>query len=482
MNTPDSIYQRKWKIMMAVGVGIFLATIDSSIVNIALPTLVESFQTKFALVQWVVLSYLLTLATLLLSIGRLADIVGKKPIYLSGMITFIIGSLLCGLSPTIHSLILFRILQAIGAAMMISLGAGIITESFPASERGKSMGVVGSIVSIGIITGPTLGGLIIEYISWHWIFFVNLPVGLFGSILVYRFLPDIKTNRKQRFDFPGAITLFISLLSFLLALTLGQNLGFFHSYIIFLYVLWLIFFLLFLYIEFRIDQPMVDMKLFKNKLFSLNLFTGFIIFVSVGGTIILMPFFLQYVLKFDPKEIGLLLATVPISAGTVSPFAGTLSDRFGTRRVSTLGLLVTLAGFISLLSLNTATTPIHYIISFLPIGIGLGIFQSPNNSAIMSASPPEKLGVTSGLLSLTRTLGQTSGIAAIGSFWFSRVAANSAGGSQTELTESAPAALVSGLHETLYLILLLLLVSLILNSAALYQQEKRKIQDKRAED
>jgi MFS family permease len=297
-------------------------------------------------------------------------------------------------------------------------------------------------------------------------------------MLVYRFLPNLKTNRNQRFDYAGAITLFISLLAFLLALTLGQNLGFRKPIIIILYIIWLIFFMLFLSIEFRIDQPMVDMKLFRNRLFSLNLFTGFNMFVSLGGIIILMPFYLQYVLKYNPKEIGLLLATVPISAGIISPLSGSLSDRFGTRRISTLGLLVTLGGFISLLSLDTAASALTYILCFLPVGIGIGIFQSPNNSAIMSASPPEKLGVTSGLLSLTRTLGQTAGIAAIGAFWFSRVAANSVKTIQPELINSSPEALASGLHDTILLVLLILLISLILSGLALYQEEKSKLRGK----
>ena len=209
-------------------------------------------------------------------------------------------------------------------------------------------------------------------------------------------------------------------------------------------------------------------------MFSLNLFTGFNMFVSLGGIIILMPFYLQYVLKYNPREIGLLLATVPISAGIVSPLAGSLSDRFGTRRISTLGLLVTLIGFISLLQLDTTASALTYILCFLPIGIGIGIFQSPNNSAIMSASPPEKLGVTSGLLSLTRTLGQTSGIAAIGAFWFSRVAANSDLKTRLEIADSAPAALAAGLHDTVLLVLGILLISLILSGLALYQEEKNR--------
>ncbi|HEX9971345.1 MAG TPA: MFS transporter, partial [bacterium] len=173
-------YSRKWLVMSALGMGIFLATIDGSIVNVALPTLVTQFNTRFEVVQWVVLGYLLTLATLMLSIGRLADMVGKKPIYLAGMVIFTFGSLMCGLSQTVYWLIGFRIFQAIGAAMMISLGTGILTEAFPPQERGKAMGIVGAIVSIGIITGPTLGGFLIDLISWHWIFFVNIPVRIIG--------------------------------------------------------------------------------------------------------------------------------------------------------------------------------------------------------------------------------------------------------------------------------------------------------------
>ena len=216
-------YSRKWLVLSAIGMGVFLATIDASIVNVALPTLVIEFQAQFAVVQWIVLGYLLTLATLMLSIGRLADIVGKKPIYLTGMFIFTVGSLLCGLSQTVYWLIGFRIFQAVGAAMMISLGVGILTESFPPQERGKALGFIGAIVSIGIITGPTLGGFLIDLISWHWIFFVNVPVGIVGSYMVIRFLPNVKAISGQRFDFWGAGSLFISLLAFLLALSLSSN-------------------------------------------------------------------------------------------------------------------------------------------------------------------------------------------------------------------------------------------------------------------
>jgi EmrB/QacA subfamily drug resistance transporter len=470
--TPD--YRRKWAILAAVGMGIFLATIDSSIVNVALPTLVEAFDTQFATVQWVVLSYLLTLATLLLSIGRWADIIGKKPIYLFGMLIFSLGSFLCGISMSVYWLIAFRVVQAIGAAMMISLGAGIITEAFPLEERGKALGVTGSIVSIGIITGPSLGGIIIDLISWNWIFFVNLPVGIVGSVMVYRFIPPDRKKKDQHFDFYGAATLFISLLAFLLALTLGQRTGFTNQLIIALFAIWLIFLILFLLIEFRIDQPMVDMKLFKNHLFSLNLFTGFILFVCLGGTIILMPFYLQNVLGYPPRQVGLLLAIVPLAGGITSPLAGTLSDRFGTRPISTIGLIVILIGAVNLLSLDTDTNSLRYILYFLPVGLGIGIFQSPNNSAIMSAAPSEKLGIASSLLSLTRTLGQTSGIAALGAFWVSRVSLYAGNEFKFGASRTDPEAQVAGLHDAVWVVITFISIAIVLSVRALYQERKEK--------
>ena len=164
---PEVDFSKKWYVLSAVGMGVFLATIDGSIVNISLPTLVTSFQTDFALVQWVVLSYLLTVTTLMLGVGRLADIYGKKPIYTAGFIIFTIGSVLCGLSPAIYTLIGFRVLQAVGASMIMALGMAIVTEAFPKSERGRALGISGTIVSVGIAVGPTLGGLIVQHLSWH---------------------------------------------------------------------------------------------------------------------------------------------------------------------------------------------------------------------------------------------------------------------------------------------------------------------------
>jgi len=464
-NSPDHAvdYRRKWYVLVAVGMGVFLATIDASIVNVALPTLVRSFNTRFAVVQWVALSYMLTLATLILSMGRLGDLRGKKRIYTIGMIVFTVGSALCGLSQTVYWLILFRVLQAIGASMMAALGTAIVTEAFPASMRGKALGTIGGIVSIGIITGPVLGGLLIDAVSWHWIFFVNIPVGIVGTFMVLRFVPAIGPVEGQRFDLAGAAILFVSVVSFLLALTLGQNLGFRNHLIIVLFASWLASLVLFLYVELKISQPMVDLRIFQDGVLSAGLFSGFLAFVAMAGVVLLMPFYLENVLGYSPHQVGLLLAVVPVSAGLSSPISGSLSDRFGTRPITTLGLAVLVSGYLGLTTLSETTSALGYVLRFLPIGLGAGIFQSPNNSAIMGSATRQQLGVVSGLLSITRTLGQTSGIAAIGAFWAARVSFYAGTDFKTGPTRTNIEAQVHGLRDALSSIVFVVGVALMLN-------------------
>ncbi len=465
-------YSRKWYVLAAVAMGIFLSTIDGSIVNVALPTLIQAFYTEFAVVQWVVLAYLLTVTTLMLSLGRLGDMVGKKPLYATGFVIFTTGSVLCGLSPGIYWLIGFRVLQAVGAAMMMALGMAIVTEAFPPSERGKALGISGSMVSVGIVVGPVLGGILIDALSWHWIFFVNLPIGILGSLMVARFVPALKPTGGQRFDYLGAFTLFVSLMSLLLALTLGEQLGFGETLVWLLFGNWLVFLVIFVAIEWKSSQSMIDLRLFQNRLFSVNLVTGFITFVSMAGTIILMPFYLENVLGYDPRSVGLLLAIVPVALGIMAPISGSLSDRLGTRPITVMGLLVLLAGYYAVSTLTIQTTALGYVLRFLPVGIGTGIFQSPNNSAVMGAVPRTRLGVASGLLSITRTLGQTTGIAVLGALWAGRVAYRS-GHALGVSTTSAPAAIqVAALHDTFFVVMILLASALMLGVWALVQERR----------
>lgn len=467
--TPDSEmidYGCKWYVMAAAGTGVFLATVDGSIINISLPTLVRSLHTEFAVVQWVVMAYLLTITCSMAIIGRLADMVGKKSIYMLGFVIFTLGSALCGLAPTVNWLISFRVLQAIGAAMTMALGAAIVTEAFPPEERGRAMGVIGVIVSVGIVTGPALGGMILGVLSWRWIFYVNLPVGITGILLAQRYVPDFKPGGRQTFDVLGALSLCLGLLLLLLGLTLGQQQGFFQLLIYFLMGAGLFLLAIFIVIEHRVAQPMIDPKLFNNPILSTNLTTGVISFIALGGTVILLPFYLENILRFSSMKVGLLMGIIPVMLGITSPFSGAWSDRIGSRKITMAGLLLMLAGYLAASTLNQDTTAMGYIVRIFAIGAGIGVFMSPNNSAIMGAASRRQLGIVSGMMAQSRTLGQTVGVAVIGAIWAGRTLFYAGAGSKVGATLAPVQAQISGMHDAFYTAATLITIALLLNIRA----------------
>lgn len=445
MNAVD--HTRKWWVLLAVAMGIFLGTIDGSIVNVALPTLVADLDTTFPVVQWVVLAYLLALATLVLSVGRLGDIVGKKRIYASGFTVFTLGSVLAGLSPSIGWLIGFRVFQAVGASMVFALGFALVTEAFPPHERGRALGLTGAIVSVGIVLGPTLGGILIDTLGWRWIFFVNLPIGVVGTLTAIRYVPDVPPRGGERFDFAGAGVFLVMLLAFLLGLTFGQLRGFAHPLSWGLLALAAAALPVFLRIERFVEHPMLDLSLFGDRLLSVNLLAGWASFAAIGGVFILLPFYLTNVLGYSPMATGLLLASAPLALGIAAPISGSASDRLGPWPVILLGLGVLLAGYLLMMTLDTETTAVGYLLTLVPVGLGMGIFQSPNNSAVMGAVPLHRLGVTSGLLTITRITGQLTGISVLGALWAARVAAHAGG--RGEPSAAPAAAQAAGLRETM---------------------------------
>jgi EmrB/QacA subfamily drug resistance transporter len=410
--------------MIATGSGIFLGTIDSSIVNVALPTMAKELDTTFAAVQWVVVAYLLTLATLTLSVGRLGDMLGKKRIYTTGFGVFTIGSMLCGLAPTIEWLVAARVVQALGAAMIFALGMAIITQAFPPSERGRALGISGALVSIGIVIGPSLGGFIVDQWSWRWIFMVNLPIGFFGTAAARRYVPDVPPPGGQTFDFKGAGVFFVALFTFMLGLSLAQSQGFSSGAVRGLLLGGIGSLVLFILIERRVDQPMLDLDLFRNRLLTINLVTGWMTFFAISGLFILVPFYLENALGATPRQVGLLIAPAPLLLGLSAPVSGAISDRIGPRRVLVFGLAVLVGAYLAM-QLLRADSPTWFIMAVMaPAGLGMGIFQSPNNSAVMGSATAERLGVTSAMLTITRNTGQLTGIAVLGAFWALRVSAH----------------------------------------------------------
>lgn len=466
-------YSRKWYVMTAVGAGVFLATIDGSIINVSLPTLVRELNSEFAVVQWVVLAYLLTITCTMAGIGRFADMVGKKSIYMLGFGVFTLGSVLCGMSPTVGWLISFRVLQAMGAAMTMALGAAIVTEAFPREERGRAMGLIGAIVSVGIIAGPALGGIILGILSWHWIFFVNLPVGICGIVLAHRFIPNFKPKGRQQFDIPGALALCLGLLILLLGLTQGQRQGFTHLSVWFLVGGGVLLLLFFVFIERRVQQPMIDPKLFQSSLFRVNLTTGFISFVALGGSVILLPFYLENILGLPSMQVGLLMGIIPVMLGITSPISGSLSDRISGRKITLVGLGVMMLGFFAASTLDAETTLVGYGLRIFGIGAGIGIFLSPNNSAIMGAAPRNQTGVVSGMMALSRTLGQTVGVAVIGAIWAGRTLYYGGAEQLRDASLAQADAQIKGLDDAFSAAAILVFVALLLGISA-YLSERRE--------
>jgi EmrB/QacA subfamily drug resistance transporter len=330
--------------------------------------------------------------------------------------------------------------------MISALGAAIIVEVFPNAERGKALGIIGAVVSMGIALGPSIGGVLIDAAGWRSIFLVNIPIGILACLVVHKYVPNTRNPSQDRgFDLWGSLAIAIVLVSFSLGMTEGQRYGFTSSLPLGLLLIAAIGLAGFIFLESRISQPMLDLSLFRSQIFSLSLLTGWLVFMALGGSSLLIPFFLQLVLHYPIAHIGLLMAITPIIGGLVSPVAGNLTDRFGTRSIMLIGLILMTIGCFAVATLDGQMRDLDYVWRVMPLGLGWGIFQSPNNAAILSAVPPERLGIASGLLSLTRTLGQTTGLPL-----FATIFATSAlaGTGLRDVTSASPGAIVDGFQST----------------------------------
>jgi EmrB/QacA subfamily drug resistance transporter len=438
---------QRWLAMLGIGVGILMVTIDFSIVNISLPTLVRELSTNFATVQWVALAYVLIITSLMLGAARLGDMFGMKLLYAGGVVVFTAGSLLCGLAHSIAWLIGSRAFQGLGAVFMQSLGLAIVTQVFPASERGRALGIVGGIVSVGLALGPALGGIIIGAWGWRWIFLVNVPLGVACWLLVARFVPAFpaKGGGGQRFDLTGALILCAALTAYALGMTLGQRMGFMQPLVLGILAAAALGTAVFIRVQRRVAAPTVDMSMFSDRLFGINLTMSFLVFITLGTTLVL-PFFMDLVMGLTTMQMGLLMMVVPIAMGIVSPWSGWLTDRHGPRLISFLGLITMALGCAAMTTLHKDATVWGLAIRSLPIGIGMGLFQSPNNTAIMGSAPSQHLGVASGLLALSRTLGNSTGVPLAGALFGTIVLATAGLGTAGHITTAPPEALVQGVR------------------------------------
>ncbi len=445
--------QKLWA-LLGVGLGVFMSTLDVGIINVALPTLVQSLHTTFPKAQWTVLSYQLVSASLVLGATRLGDMWGKKLLFLGGLVLFTLSSLLCGLAPSIEWLIGFRSLQGLGAMFISGLGLAIVTEVFPSSERGRAVGVIGSVVSLGLTLGPSTGGLLLGSTGWRSVFLINVPLGLVASLLVTQVVPpSARVKDKQRFDPLGALFALLTLANFGMGMTEGQSQGFSSTGVLVLLVVAALNFVSFLVVEALLAQPLLELHLFRNLQLSMGLLSGWLVFIVLTGALLITPFFLERVMHYPTTKVGLLLAVSPIVSGFIAPLAGALSDRFGSRSIGLIGLGVMIGGCLAISTFDARLTESGYVLGYFLYGTGFGLFRSPNDSTVMGAVPRERLGIASGLLSLSRTLGVTTGVPLMGAV-FGVLSGNLAPG--TDVGVAPAEAIVAGFQGTFRLAALIL--------------------------
>ncbi|WP_315076665.1 MFS transporter [uncultured Clostridium sp.] len=406
----NNISRNNWIILAIVVMSPFMACLDSSIINVALPVMAKDLSTSMAGIQQIVTTYLIVISATILIFGRLGDIKGKTSVFKYGFIIFVLGSLLCGISTTLNFLTFSRIVQGIGAAMTMSTSQGIITHTFPKNERGRALGISGTFVALGTLLGPPLGGLIISVVSWEYIFLINVPIGTVAFIAAMKYLPKDKITTKQTLDYNGAILFLICIVSLFLGLLKGQKIGYNHITIILSFIISLVSFIVFIILESKIENPLVDLSIFKNRVFSINVFCAFLSFVGISCINIIQPFYLQDVLELSPGTAGFIMMGYPIVLTIIAPLSGYLADKIGSKILTLTGLMISAIGLFTMTTLNEQSSFLIIISIISIVALGNGIFQSPNNTLVMSSVEKSKLGIAGGINALIRNLGFVFGV------------------------------------------------------------------------
>jgi EmrB/QacA subfamily drug resistance transporter len=418
---PEYDHSYKWKALITVAMGTMMATVDASITNIAFPILTETFHTGLTTVMWVTVAYILVSTSSMLVIGKISDLVGRKMIYSLGMGIFTVGLIACSLSQSIGQLIFFRTIQALGAAMSISCGTAIITEAFPARELGRSIGLLGVAVSLGFLIGPVVGGFLLQWLDWKSIFYVRAPFSFMVLVLALILLKkDEKPEKTVTIDLLGTFTSSLGIFSLVFGMSRIRNSGPSSFTVLFLIGLGILFLAIFVLIERHARDPIVDLSLFKNRLFSSASLGLFLMFTAAPSYILIIPFYLLHGLCWSTSQAGVLLAVHSMTTIVFGPISGWLSDRFGPSWFATVGAAATTAAYLSMSTFDLNTPLSRIVLALIVMGVGTGMFQAPNNSTIMGATPRDRLGTASALIATLRQVGLSLGMAFAGTLFASR--------------------------------------------------------------
>ncbi len=404
-------YRNRYIIMAIVLAGIFMSVLDGIVVSIALPTMTSYFHVDLASSQWITTAYLLTITSLLLICGKVSDFTGRVPMFTAGIGLFSLSSLACGLSTSLPMLIGFRVIQAIGGAMMFSISGAIIFQAFPADERGRAMGYIGSTVAVGSIAGPILGGFVTQALGWEYIFLINVPIGIVLLVLALKYLRIHEHRARQfRMDVPGAALLIITvvaLVTFLNQLAGTASLTAFEFALAGVFAVALA---AFVFVERRTKDPLLDLSIFRVKLFVLPCVSMILYFIGNFMMNVCSPFYFQGVLGYTQSQVGMFMLVVPFIMVVGAPIGGWLYDKHHSRYYSTIGVSIVALGLFTMGYAAYITSVPVMLVAMILLGVGGALFQSPNNTELMSSLPREKLSIASSVTATVRNLGFTLGV------------------------------------------------------------------------
>ncbi len=446
--------------LASLSLSMVLSSLGTSSANVALPTLAQAFSVSFQAAQWIVLAYLLATTTLIVSVGRLGDSIGRRRVLLSGLLLFTVASLLCGVAPALWLLIAGRAAQGLGAAIMMALSLAFVGETVPKEKTGSAMGLLGTMSAIGTALGPSLGGVLIAAFSWRAIFFVNVPLGLVALVLAYRSLPADRrgqTTNRSRFDIVGTLLLALMLGAYALAMTIGR--GSFGSLNIVLLVAAFCGTALFVVAEARAASPLIRLAMFRDPVLRAGLAMSALVSTVMMATLVVGPFYLARALGLGAAPVGMVMSVGPLVVALSGVPAGRMVDRLGAGRMTSLGLIALTAGAL-LLSLLPETMGVPgYITPIVVVTLGYAVFQTANNTAVMQEVRPDQRGVISGMLNLSRNLGLITGASVMGA-----VFALAAGTS--DMAAAHPEDVATGMRITFAVAATLIVVALVFAMAS----------------
>lgn len=423
-------------LILSISLALFMSALDGTIVNIALPTISEAFHVSTTTVSWVATIYLLVMAGCVLVFGKIADIVGFKRIFIAGFFIFTLGSFFCGVLPDLFDslswLIGSRVFQAVGGAMITAIGPAMVTAFIPLEHRGKAMGIVLTFAALGTALGPSLGGFLTQYLTWHWIFFINVPVGIFAILLGLAMISKAAARGDLAgFDRTGAVLVFTGLASLLFVVSEGQHLGWTSPGILTLALVAAVTLAWFVRHELAYKDPLLDLRLFAKKNFLASNLLLSLVFFSFAGINYLLPFYLQYVRGYGTSDAGLIMTSLSFAMMGAGILAGMLYNRAGPRALCIAAALILTAGYYMMTKLGTGTTAEYIVLSLALIGFGLGLLVTPAANMIMNMVSKKQQGMVSSLTSLERFAPLTLGIAFFNLIFIRGVLALAAGAGVT---------------------------------------------------